>query len=406
MIPTLRPEDELILRWAANSAGDQNDDRICALIRQGIDWKFVLKRAKRHKLPSLLYGTLRPKFRADLPGIFLNQLRSHYSSNVVRNTLMTRELIRIMGLLKAGGIPAIAFKGTVLASSLYGDLALRQCDDLDLLISRSSIMKAKALLVEDGYQLVLPVPARLEAFFLRSHYEHAFTSPDQKFAIELHWALTFSYCSFSMDTDPLWQRSRDVFVEGTAVRTFCPEDLLLILCEHACKHCWERLSWIIDVARLVSTIPELSLPRIVERSEIHNHKIMVLLGLYLAADLLQTPLPEHLLNELRRDARVRSLATQVYQQLFSERDLPEEDSLPATDSFYMETMSRRGDRYKTLMATFFIPTSIELNQLPLPPFFLFLHCIYRPLRLLARHAATIGNYCLHFTERVLKRVKK
>src|SRR5207244_11975507 len=46
---------------------------------------------------------------------------------------------------------------------------------------------------------------------------------------------------------------------GTLVRTLSAEHLLLVLCAHGAKHCWERLGWICDVAELLRGTPALDL---------------------------------------------------------------------------------------------------------------------------------------------------
>jgi len=39
-------------------------------------------------------------------------------------------------------------------------------------------------------------------------------------------------------------------IEGMRVRTLCNEDLLLVLCVHAAKHCWSQLGMVRDIAAL------------------------------------------------------------------------------------------------------------------------------------------------------------
>ncbi len=51
--------------------------------------------------------------------------------------MMTAELKAVMGWLEAGDVPAIAYKGPTLAAWAYGDIALREFCDLDILVRPS-----------------------------------------------------------------------------------------------------------------------------------------------------------------------------------------------------------------------------------------------------------------------------
>ncbi|MBD3790221.1 MAG: nucleotidyltransferase family protein, partial [Campylobacterales bacterium] len=63
----------------------------------------------------------------------LTELKAHYMSISRRNMLMSAELLRIMKLLEANNIEALAFKGPALAQMAYGNITMRQFGDLDVL---------------------------------------------------------------------------------------------------------------------------------------------------------------------------------------------------------------------------------------------------------------------------------
>ena len=80
----------------------------------------------------------------------LDQLRDDFNDNSRRNLFLTRELLNLLTLFETHQIPAIPFKGPVLAASVYGNLALRQFSDLDLIIHKQHVAKARELLVSAG----------------------------------------------------------------------------------------------------------------------------------------------------------------------------------------------------------------------------------------------------------------
>ncbi len=385
----LLPANELLLQCLRTGIDENNSQRIQSLIRKDIDWVHLVQMATLHKVAPLLYQKLSPHFQADIPEQVLNELRNSYLSNLNLNAFLTRELFRILELLREAGIATIAFKGPVLAFSIYGDLGLRGFQDLDILIFREHMAQAKTLLHNAGYRLLLPVPPKQEAFFLHFHFEHAFKRQDGKVMIDLHWAPSPPYHSFTMDVRQLWQRSRNVALEGQPIRTLAPEDQFLILCEHGCKHRWGRLSWIVDVAGLLAVDPPLNLLETIERSKKIGSRRMVTLALYLAADLLQIRLPEEILELIIQDDRIKTLASYVYQQLFREGELVAQGFGPDADAFYLKTMLRRKDEVMPFVADLLIPTSLELNLFSLPASFFFLYILSRPARLAAKYATNL-----------------
>jgi hypothetical protein len=144
----------------------------------------------------------------------------------------------------------VPYKGPVLATSVYGNLALRQFVDLDLMIHRHDVLEAKEVLASLGYRPQYQLTRAQEAALLASQCEYAFTHEDGESTVELRWEIT-EHFSFPLDTERLWERLEQVPLGGDNVPTLSPEDTLLILCAHGAKHLWERLGWICDVAELV-----------------------------------------------------------------------------------------------------------------------------------------------------------
>ena len=155
----LRPEEELLLQCLRTSIDENTCQRIQSLLGTDVDWANFLQMAIRHSVAPLLYRKLYPRFQADIPEHILNRLRKLYFANLIRNALLTRELLRLSKLLEEAGIASIAFKGPVLASAVYGDIGLRGFDDLDIMVPREHMAQAKRLLYNEGYRLLFPVHA-------------------------------------------------------------------------------------------------------------------------------------------------------------------------------------------------------------------------------------------------------
>ena len=76
-----------------------------------------------------------------------------YVANARRNLLLVGQLLMLLRLFKDNDIPIIPYKGAVLAASAYGDITLREFHDLDFLVQKDHLLKARDLLLSHGYQL-------------------------------------------------------------------------------------------------------------------------------------------------------------------------------------------------------------------------------------------------------------
>ena len=130
---------DLLLDYARTGAGD-------------VDWEYLFQLARRHSVVPLVYVQLQQHASDLVPQQFLNKLKKHYFENSARNTLLTAELCRLINLFRDEGIEAIPYKGPVLALFAYGNLALRRFVDLDVIVKKSDVLKAREILLTSGYK--------------------------------------------------------------------------------------------------------------------------------------------------------------------------------------------------------------------------------------------------------------
>jgi hypothetical protein len=334
----------------------------------------------------------------------LDQLRDYAHANALRNFSMVRELLKLLNLLEEHEVPAIPYKGPLLAASIYGDVSLRQFGDLDILIQQQDVLRAKDLLISQGYQPQIQLNAMQETTYLQSHREHKFVRTGGWMKVELHWRVAAHWqipSSFPLDFDCLWERHEGMPFAGTTVRNLSPEDSLLILCVHGSNHLWGRLEWICDVAQLTRVHQEMDWRQVMEQASRLGSERMLFLGLFLANDLLRAALPEEILQRLQADPVVKSLAVQVQEWLFREGDWQLE--LSEESAFFTTTRERLRDRvpYYLLylcayLRTAMAPSAKDRALLPLPRFLSFLYYLLRPIRLVREHGLRPVKHFLGF----------
>ena len=386
----IRDEFRLLLLCARTRVEAQQRELIRALALKQLDWEFVLDKARTHGLIPLLYRNL-SEFCADqVPSAVLQQLDSDYMANAKRNRALTAELIKVLRILESAGISAVPYKGPALAALAYSDITLRKFWDLDVVIRPRDIVAAKSLLISHGYQwrpMKGQVTGRNEARNFRFWHEYDFVNPDTNANIDLHWRISPWRFPFEIDLDSLWERLEAGRLLDEDIRAFPSEVLLLFLCVHGGKDMWwRRIGWICDIAELLASSPDLDWSYSFELATHTGTQRMLLLGLALAHELLQAPLPEQVCTWISSDNAVQKLVEYVRHRLFDEQIIS--DRILERQRFHRRVRERLRDRFpiyrhlvKAAFIMVFIPTKEDRELIKLPGALSVLYYLVRPARL-------------------------
>ena len=387
------PEIELILACAGVGAPAERTERIRSLAAVGPDWTEVLKNAAWHGMMSLLSQELDAACPDRVPEAVMDELKNQYCRTLAHNLLLKGELVTLVKLFQAEEIPAIPFKGPLLADALYRNLALRQFWDLDILVHQHDALRAKELLVARGYHPAKDLSREKERNLLESDCEYPLVGGGGKAIVEIHWQILPPHRAFGYKSEYLWDRAVPAPLEDATTLTLRPEDLLLILCIHGGeKHHWSLLKWICDVARLISVHQTLEWDRIFMESSQLGRERTVSLALFLANMLLGAPLPASIAERVRNDPRNAASAGLIRGRLFREdTGLPGFSEWLRTVKSMERIVSGRASeagrmsyllRYLKVILT---PEWTDRQGLPLPTPLSLLHHLSRPTRLLAKH---------------------
>ena len=352
--------------------------RLRELAAVEVDWEYLFQLARRHSIVPLVYVQLERHASDLVPQQFLNKLKQHYVENSARNTVLTAELCQLISWLAAAGIEAIAYKGPVLGLVAYGNIALRRFVDLDVIVRKADVLKAREILLTHGYTPSKSLSLSQQELLLRTQHNLQFSRDNHRLIVELHWEVAPHLFASTVNGERLWQDLITVDLNGTKVKTFSAEDLLFSLCVHGSRHLWERLGWICDVAELIKRQP-LDWAALLERAATADTERMFLLGVYLAERLLEAPLPAEVKQRCDADPRLSSLADNIIAHLFNGPT-----HVPATSREIFKynlgvrkTISAR-TRYLLYM---FRPTDSDLGSRSLPSSLNFAYYLTRPFRL-------------------------
>ena len=377
---SFRPEVELLLSCADTSIDTKRAERIRRLLRTDLDWDYLLQTAVWQGVLPLLYRSLRTISPTDVPQAIWGALRHQFQINAARNLSLTDELLKLLKLFEAHTIPALPYKGPLLTASIYGNLALRDFADLDLLVHESEYEQAQRLLCTSGYRLI-------HAF----EWESTYVDEHCNVTVDLHKRMTSREFPSPLQFQDLWARRQQTVLLGTTVCTLSLEDSLLMLAVQTTKDAgtaYLQLARICDMSQLLRAYPDLDLIGVVRRANELGGERMVLFSLCLAHTLLGTPLPRHILQEIHTQPAIQQLVDFARQRLFDsgERDADNQWSI---NQFRWLVRDRLQDKllpyYLRYAYDVFIPCRIDRQLLHLPHRFAFLYYGIRPIRLLCKY---------------------
>jgi hypothetical protein len=107
--PGTRPEIALLLCCARTRLDSEHIEQIRTLLREDLDWQYLMQAAHAQGVAPLLYRSLQANCLEAVPQTFLSQLRRHFHANALHNLFLASELLKISRLFEAHGIPVIPF---------------------------------------------------------------------------------------------------------------------------------------------------------------------------------------------------------------------------------------------------------------------------------------------------------
>ena len=378
----------MLLLGARRQLSAEESAKFKNLMAEPLDWRLLLQMADRHRILVLLYSTLeREGCLCKVPPPVLDSLCAAVRLRVARSMALNGELARILGTFERLGIPAMPCKGPAVAMAAYGSISFRSFCDLDILVPESHLSLGSEALGALGYRPALRFTAEQERSYVENECAMQFRDESRGFVVELHWRFCERNASVDLPLTAFWHRATRIALPGHEASTLATEDLVLYLCVHGAKHCWERIEWITCLAEVIRVTQSLNWPAVLERAESLGILRLLHLGLYLAQSQ-GAELPEPVRRSLESDSAARRLAARVHAELFV---------IPAGQSHYqlrasrylfmMRSRERWADRARILFYSAIRPPHPEANEwMQLPPQLAFLHRVFRPVRLLTEYS--------------------
>jgi hypothetical protein len=317
-------------------------------------------------------------------------------ANAQKNLRFTGELLRLLSLFQQNNIAIAAFKGPVLAHSLYGNISQREFSDLDLIVREADVSKAEDILTACGYQADFP-DRDYRSAFLSYQGQYAFRHSNTRISVDLHWRLSGKGLAFPLQIAEIWSRLKKVTIGGRTIQTLGNDDLALFLAAHGTKEGWRSLIWVCDFAEFLRKYQNIDWVTLLDRAQRSHSSRPLLLAIALASALLDAPAPAPLIDRAWKNSAVRALAEEAKLRML--RVVPEEELVEFLNS--LSTHDRLRHRLWPVMTLLTTRTVSDYRAMPLPKPLWGIYYLTRPFRLTAKALKMIAPRKAKRTPRAL-----
>lgn len=301
------PEDQLLFLCSRVTVGEEARERTVALLRQDLDWDYVLETSIRHGVSPLLYHGLTQVMAAATPrGIVpprvMSELHALYRNTRRRNRRLYRVLGEICRACDAAGIQVLALKDIHLAREVYPDIGLRPLGDLDILIHQEDYPAMAACLRELGF---VPLPGTSLPFTLKYAWAHHFHRRADNVWLDLQWGIlqrewdVYNEGTGGYDVARMWQGAGRIAFDDAAMLVPSREDMLFHLCLHLEGHGYSELCLFCDIAEVLHhSGPQMDWDRFIAMAREYRAEASVYYVLLLVHRLFTAPVPPTVLAAL------------------------------------------------------------------------------------------------------------
>ena len=344
------------------------------------DWSRLFELAEKHGLQPLLHKALSSTIEL-VPPVHRDNLQRAYVHNLHKALFLSRELIRIAESMDQRDIEGLPYKGLALAETLYGDIALRQSGDIDLLILPESLPEIREAVGALGYVTHATFSGAHEREFMKSGYELSFDGPAGPNLLEVQWAIQPRFYAVDFGIEGVFNRSVTISIAGRNIKTPCAEDLFIILCLHAAKHVWARVIWICDLARMM-TLSGVGWKKVGLDATSLGIARLLRVSIILATKFSGVSVPADLESNLPSDSVAENIAEEIEKQIVN-GSTPHVESL-GYFRLMIQLRERSADRMRIISRLALTPGPGEWAVVQLPQSFFPLYRIVRLGRLASK----------------------
>jgi hypothetical protein len=388
------PEFTVLLGCMRFYLGTATAAEMTSQLTADLDWEMLVQTAIDRGVMPLLYESLKKIADPELvPRSVMIQLKTLNRMNGLNNIAQTKELLKILALLESEGIEAIAFKGPILAASAYGNVAMRQFNDLDILVRLQDFWRTKTVLMGQGYQsadskeneikhfkdhLQIPLAYRdPETTMFNQRFQPSLLHSNPERSIDLHWGIPPRHILNPDRFKRQWENLSQIELMGKQIKVLSPELTLVIQSLNVAKEFDLHIPFkqVCDLAQVIQVHPNLNWNIAWEiASELCTQKLFIM-GLGITHDFLDIELPPFILEKCNTskpiDWQIFFMNPRIHQTYLQ--------------NWIVRLKTLNWSWYSLLViGRYLSPNQDDFDVLSLPSYLFFMYYIIRPVRLLIK----------------------
>jgi len=185
----IRDEEILLLGLCRLEFGVELKVMLLALAEGPLDWKYFTILANSHGVAALAFANLEKlNFLHLVPKEQHDFLKNALMMSLSRNAFNAQSMGEVLRLLNNEGIKTVLLKGMALENSVYGNAGLRQMSDVDILIDKKECIRARNILISNGY-ISLPVKSYFHKLIIANTGKHLPSLIKNGTSVEIHHEL-------------------------------------------------------------------------------------------------------------------------------------------------------------------------------------------------------------------------
>lgn len=354
--------------------------RVSHYAEQVTDWDTCLAVLRHHRLEAQTYVHARNMAFKGFPDSTTMALSMLYEANIKRQAAMRVALEATVTELGRHNIPSICLRGPALADLLYAEPTTRHFDDLDVIVPKSDMLRARSVLTGMSYYPLTELPPFLDKKLVNAGSPRLLKQPNVDFVTHLSWCVAPRYFRY----EPIdWNRELvEMTLEGEGIRTLIAEDYVLVLCAHGTQFMWSKLCWVADVATLLER-KGLDWDRVIALAQRTGGMRMLLTAIILAHLMCDCAIPAPVQPWVDRDRSTWVMAKRVVDRHAAKLRFNAQDD--ARDAvFHLRCRERIRDRLHYTVFRLLAPSINDFGAILLPAALYPLYYMLRPIRLISR----------------------
>lgn len=343
-------------------------------------WNALPDAAERHGMTAWVHVAVRSNSEA--PPEVRAAIEARARAQHIRALHAVSQLTLLVRSLRSAGIEAVALKGPLLSTWLYGDLGMRRFVDLDLMVERGQRDRALRVLADSGYALRDGLSIATARVVYAGTGAWPLSHP-AGFAVDLHWRAQALGFASPMRPREVLRESILTPAAGGDIRIPCATHAACLGLLHAAKHLWTSLELVLSIAHLMrrSDIDWVRVHRLTRRAGAWN---ACAVGMTLASETFAVEIPAPARRRIRPSGVDSLLRTAM-----SFLAMPDVAGAPLRAEFRAHCASLDTLRGRARYAAWRLlaPTPLEPAWWPLPDRLAPLYAPVRLLRLAVRRNA-------------------